>query len=89
MMAGYTDPSLSLEVTLSRDKGEKRDLSEILYPDNAARRMEEDRAVIQKIEEKLKGTSLEDLQFYSLAEEYQKSFFVGGKGHGSCLSPSW
>lgn len=80
MMAGYTDPSLSLEVTLSRDKGEKRDLSEILYPDNAARRMEEDRAIIQKIEEKLRGSSLEDLQFYSLAEEYQKSFFVGGKG---------
>lgn len=80
LMAGYQDTSLSLEIILSRDRGAGRDLTEILYPDNAAGRMKEDSRLISSIRRHLEGTELEDLAFYSFAEEYQESFFVGGKG---------
>lgn len=80
LMADYQDTSLSLEIVLSRDSGARRDLTETLYPDNAASRMKEDSQVMNSIRQQLEGTGLESLAFYSFAGEYQESFFIGGKG---------
>ncbi|WP_143468819.1 ABC transporter permease [Lachnoclostridium sp. An118] len=80
LMADYQDTSLSLEIILSRDRGARRNLTEILYPDNAASRMKEDSQVINSIRKHLEGIELESLTVYSFAGEYQESFFIGGKG---------
>lgn len=74
------DPSVYLEISLSRDQGKRVSLNEILYPDQVTERMKEDDEIRQKIQKAGEALGITHLQVFSFAEEYHRSFFQGGKG---------
>ncbi len=88
------DPSVYLEIVLSRDQGKRVSLNEILYPDQVAERMKEDDEIRQKIQKAGEALGITHLQVFSFAEEYHRSFFQGGKGMeillvAAVVSASW
>lgn len=77
--------TVCLEIALDRDvtkTGEVRraDLNEVVYPGNAPRRAGEEEKIREEIEALAQEMGLGGLEVVSFAEEYQQSFFVGGKG---------
>lgn len=80
LMEAYPDAPVYIELTLARDQGKQVSLNDILYPDQAVQRMKEDDRLREKIRQTARELGIEGLQIYSFAEEYQRSFFQGGKG---------
>ena len=52
----------------------------MVYPGNAPRRAGEEGKIREEIEALAQEMGLGGLEVVSFAEEYQQSFFVGGKG---------
>ena len=79
------EKTICLEISLDRDvakTGEIRraDLNEVIYPGNAPKRAGEEGKIREEIEALAQELGLGGLEVVSFAEEYQQSFFVGGKG---------
>ncbi len=79
------EKTICLEISLDRDvakTGEIRraDLNEVIYPGNAPKRAGEEGKIREEIEALAQDLGLGGLEVVSFAEEYQQSFFVGGKG---------
>ena len=69
-----------MEITLRRDGRKVVSLNDILYPDHVIQRMKEDGQTEEKIRKTAEELGMDQLQIYSFAEEYHRSFFQGGKG---------
>lgn len=79
------EKTICLEISLDRDvaktEGIRRaDLNEVIYPGNAPKRAGEEGKIREEIETLAQELGLGGLEVVSFAEEYQQSFFVGGKG---------
>ncbi|MEF2805270.1 MAG: ABC transporter permease, partial [Massilistercora timonensis] len=79
------EKTICLEISLDRDVAKtggirRADLNEVIYPGNAPKRAGEEGKIREEIEALAQDLGLGGLEVVSFAEEYQQSFFVGGKG---------
>ena len=79
------EKTICLEISLDRDVAKtggirRADLNEVIYPGNAPKRAGEEGKIREEIETLAQELGLGGLEVVSFAEEYQQSFFVGGKG---------
>lgn len=94
LLASYPESSIVLQIVLDRDQGEMAAMNDILYPEDVTGRIRGEEAVRRNIRKTAEKLGLGNLSIYSFAEEYQQSFFQGGKGFhillvAAALSATW